>query len=113
MGSDIYKPNQAYKDAKASCEKWSQGTATDQKKRIIAKEMDSIKKGLPAPPYYQQMLEGESCFICGSKEHKMNKCPKKGKIPKEQWAITKLNKIKGQFMQQQYCQYLELQWYLD
>jgi hypothetical protein len=39
--------------------------------------------------FNQEQAKNAQCFCCGKKGHYANKCPEKGKRPKDQWAVKK------------------------
>jgi hypothetical protein len=39
--------------------------------------------------FNQADSKNAQCYCCGKKGHYANKCPKKGKKPKDQWAVKK------------------------
>jgi hypothetical protein len=39
--------------------------------------------------FNQEDAKNAQCYCCGKKGHYANKCPKKGKKPKDQWAVKK------------------------
>jgi hypothetical protein len=39
--------------------------------------------------FNQEDAKNTQCYCCGKKGHYANKCPKKGKKPKDQWAVKK------------------------
>jgi hypothetical protein len=39
--------------------------------------------------FNQEKAKNAQCFCCGKKGHYANKCPEKGKRPKDQWAVKK------------------------
>ena len=101
----MYKPTKAYLE-QAKSRSSSTGNASHRSQQPMDPNKVDQKTGLKLPVLAQSRAEGEACFCCGSKDHKLNKCQVKNKIPRDQWSINKFNKMKPQFMQD-YKAYLD------
>ena len=95
LSNSQFKPTPEYLAAKSkrqSNKKEDKRPAFDPKKVI---------DGLPAATFYQSK-QSEFCYCCGSPDHKFHGCPQKKTIPKDEWAINKMDKQKKQYFQWYY-----------
>ena len=96
-GHNDYPNDLASMKKQLETRRWDANPNTTGKKKLSAqalkeKESNIALGAVPSANFYQKSNKEKRCYCCGSKNHLLPECNKKGDTPKDKWfQVTGVN----------------------